>query len=71
MTSHWPTFSDGLFWCACDNRTFTSQDDWQLHVLRAMVEEHRRIRDALAAIPDEPPSLFRNLWTGEEQDEQP
>jgi len=32
MTSHWPTFADGLFWCACDNRTFATQDEWQLHV---------------------------------------
>jgi hypothetical protein len=31
--SHWPTFADGLFWCACDNRTFDSEEAWQAHVV--------------------------------------
>lgn len=33
MTSHWPTFADGLFWCACDNRTFDSEEAWLAHVV--------------------------------------
>jgi len=39
MTSHWPTFADGLFWCACDNRTFATQDEWQAHVVESVWRE--------------------------------
>lgn len=35
MTSHWPTFADGKFWCACDNRTFDSEEEWQAHVVES------------------------------------
>ena len=33
MTSHWPTFADGLFWCACQNKTFATEDEWLDHVV--------------------------------------
>jgi len=59
MTSHWPTYADGLFWCACDNRTFATQDEWQDHVVDAVLEEgrqeairsERRGAAALASLP--------------------
>ena len=38
-TSHWPTFADGLFWCACDNRTFDTEDEWLAHAARAYFED--------------------------------
>ena len=53
MTSHWPTYADGLFWCACENKTFETQDKWQHHVLMSMLKEHFELRDRLAALPDE------------------
>ena len=39
MTSHWPTFADGLFWCACDNRTFDTEDEWLEHVVDSVTLE--------------------------------
>lgn len=39
MTSHWPTFADGKFWCACDNRTFDTEEAWLDHVVEAVLDE--------------------------------
>ena len=55
MTSHWPTFADGLFWCACDNRTFATQDEWQLHVVTteatSLIEDAREYLDWADPMP--------------------
>lgn len=53
MTSHWPTFADGLFWCACDNRTFDEEWQWQNHVVVEGVRELVAMRVRLAALPDD------------------
>ena len=43
MTSHWPTFADGLFWCACDNRTFDTEEAWLAHVVDSVNDERRAV----------------------------
>ena len=47
---HWPTFADSKFWCACDNRTFDSEEAWQDHVVDA-----GNAARALAAAGFQPP----------------
>lgn len=39
MTSHWPTFADGLFWCACSNATFPTEEAWLAHVVESVWRE--------------------------------